>query len=181
MSTTFYIPGAPKVRQECRWCLQAQGGHQSGHVALKGEWVEWTSVSEEDKALVRCDPYCRGYDEESTLPEANFAEANAMNLLHLLGLEPDYGGTIPNADIPALMRRILVLCASPKERAHLIREESVETSRTVNLDDADLPRIGPGARIIDFGNTDEQTLGRLIRLRSVLSAAAQNGYDVCWG
>lgn len=180
MSTTFYIPSAPKVRQECEWCVKARREDWDDMVFLDGEWVEPSSLSDEEKARARCEKFCRGWTEESTAPEANFSESNAVSIIQLIGLEYDYGGAILHKDIPALMRRIMVLCATPEERAHLVREESVESSRQVLLDE-NLPRIQPGARMIDFGNTDEQTVGRLACLRDVLSAAAQNGWDVHWG
>jgi hypothetical protein len=181
MSTTFFCPEAPKTRVQCEWCEKARLGEWGENIALDGEWAELSTLTEDEKARVRCDKYCQGFDEVSEAPEANFSEGNAADILKLLGVDWDYGGVIAPPEIPSLLRKIMVLTAKPEERAHLLREGSVEGVTQVARNEEGLDCIRPGARIIDFGNTDEQTLDRLARLRSVLSAAAQANLEVHWG
>jgi hypothetical protein len=183
MSVTFWIPDAPKSLVPCEWCALARK-ERPFQVALDQKWADADALTEEEWSRVTCDPWCPGEHAESTEPEANFANVNAVALLALVGLPTEGYGKVAHADIPAVLRAIMRVANRDDAREALVREPSVEFAHepmVVDDPETGLPTITRGCRVIDCGNTDEQTMGRLLRLRAVLVAASEGGFDVHWG
>lgn len=161
MSTTFWIPAAPKDAEvvDCDFpgCVE---GNRCGY----------------------CDD---GLDviDTSEAPRVNFADANAHNLLVLLGEIPTEGiyGSWALADLPIVRRAIMVARAHSGSRTYLVREAS-ESSKTKIVNGADgVSAIERGCTVIDCGNTDDQTLRRLADLEAVVIYAQEHGWEVHWG
>ncbi len=184
MSVTFWIPEAPKHTVPCEWCALARK-ERPFQVALDKKWADADALTDEQWARVSCDPWCRGESEESTLPELNLSGSNAGQILSLLGLPAKEYGKLAHADIPSVLRSIMAVSNIDSRRAGLVREASdgraFDTAVVVEDPETGLPTITRGCRMVDFGNTDEQTMGRLLRLRTVLVAASEGGFDVHWG
>jgi hypothetical protein len=102
------------------------------------------------------------------VPEANFSNANARNLLGLLGIEtdPELCGEIPHDQIASVRREITR--ARNGDRSQALTPSSV--SREAN-----------GPLLIECGSTDEQVLYRLEKLDMVLRYAQEQGFSVHWG
>lgn len=143
-------------------------------------------------AAERCG-YCVDGVEEDFVNEAsvNFANTNAINLGRLLEIpglcesEPDFCGTIPASMVGTLRQRIMLAKNSPTNRAHLVDEPSETPGgwAGVRLEKVDnvvtIVRMGP--KIINCGNTDEQTIRRLEALDKVLAWAQINNDSIEWG
>jgi hypothetical protein len=131
--------------------------------------------------------YCDdGWMSERTTecPEVQLANPNAAALIRLLGLEDAPGGDIPLDAIPGVLRGLMVALNRESDRDHLVREPSEgrgHEPRVGTDPDSGLPCISCGPKVIDCGNTDEQTVRRLTNLRDLLVWAQERGYDVSWG
>lgn len=168
MSVTFWCPDAPREykRVPCdapSMGLTCEPGDRCGY--CDDGWME--------EKVTEC-------------PEVNFANANASRIVALLqmGDPREEYGDLKCADIPHILRRIMVVLAKDSERNHLIRdgydgrahEPRVETDPETGL-----PCISCGCRVIEGGNTDEQTVRRVTNIRNLLTWAQERGYDVSWG
>ena len=186
MSVTFWVPDAPRHDETCEWCTRART-KRDGDCALDKQWVKDPSrLSDEDWARVTCDPWCGGTHEVSAAPEVNFANANARAVLALLNLNPaDLCGSLQTDEISPVLQRLLVVMNRGQARAHLVREGSdrraFEAPRMMVDPDTGMDTISRGCRVIDGGNTDEQTMRRLGTVRDLLSHAQEHGFSVSWG
>lgn len=112
---------------------------------------------------------CYGTGTARSEPGVNLSNLNAGGLLRLLGL---YGGELYGSlkvtEIPPVLRTILVTYNTVTLRAHLVEPASVE-------------RGSQGARVIEQGNADAQTLRRLARIRELLVWAIEHDHAVSWG
>lgn len=176
MSITIYCPAAPTTAAPCPYCEEARSP-EGWRGALDGAWVNIEELSPEDRAKVNCDPWCKGEEVTSTLPEVNWSSANARGVMDLLGLDPESGDLSPE-EIPAVLRAIMGAKNRDAARAGLVVPASDERApaRVVGGD-----RIEPGCRIIGFGNTDEDTLRRLDAFQGLLIQALEGNYSVSWG
>lgn len=157
MSTTFWIPDAPKDAAviEC----------------------DFPGCVEDN----RCGYCCDGLDviDTSDAPEFNFATANAKSVLSLLGEPAEEYGSWTLDRMPMIRRAIMR--AKAGSRVHLVREVSEsQVIKVVNGPDG-VTNIERGCTVIDCGNTDEQTMRRLGDLETVVVYAQQHGWEVHWG
>jgi hypothetical protein len=173
MSVTFQILNAPRVDVPCEWCERTRkdlvNKGEAYQVALDGEWIDPAEFPMERLADARCDRWCRGVTSEThpDWPEANFANANAMGVLELLGLPRDYCGEIAHADIPSALQRIMR--ASNTDRAEQFAFDThIETGEN-------------GATLMIQGQTPERIRGRLSAIQAILVAAHNHGHSVVWG
>jgi hypothetical protein len=145
--------------------------------------ASWTEATWD---RVTCSGWCKGTEKVSTAPEANFANASARGVLTLMGQDSNdlWGGLEPE-EIPAVLQRLMVAMNRDNARSHLVREGSdgraFDQPRMVTDPDTGLSTISRGCRVIDGGNTDEQTLRRLGAIRELLSHAHEHGFTVAWG
>ena len=120
-----------------------------------------------------CD-VCDGSGEAvvSDAPEVNFSNSNARDVLGLLEMPVPLGsdiyGTVKHADIPVVLRRIMFVAGVDRIRAPLVSSGYVEKGEQ-------------GCTMIVGGSTDEDTIRRVEKLRTLFSWAATHGYDVSWG
>jgi len=194
MSVTFSCPDAPTTNHPCEWCEDTRRWHAEGGChqwpILDGEIVRdearIAAFTSAEMARLTCSPHCNGTQETSVAPEANFANASARGVLALMGQDAsDLWGGLEPAGIPAVMQRLMVAVNRDNARSHLVREGSdgraFDKARMVTDPDTGLSTISRGCRVIDGGNTDEQTLRRLGAVRELLSYAHEHGFSVCWG
>lgn len=163
MSITFVCPEAPS---------------EFKRVACDSPALGLTCTAEE-----RCG-YCDdGWMETYVCeaPEVNLANVNAAAILKILGVS---GNSVRAEDVSDLLRRILRAVNVDGVRADLVeegREYDGHAPRVVLDLETGLPTISTGCRVINGGNTDEQTLDRLGRLQTLAVYAADHGYSVAWG
>lgn len=192
MSVTFSCPDAPTTSHPCprcpdarEWAKQGQSWPHLDGTMVRDEAViaSWTEATWD---RVTCSGWCKGTEKVSTAPEANFANASARGVLTLMGQDSNdlWGGLEPE-EIPAVLQRLMVAMNRDNARSHLVREGSdgraFDQPRMVTDPDTGLSTISRGCRVIDGGNTDEQTLRRLGAIRELLSHAHEHGFTVAWG
>ena len=132
------------------------------------EWCARYAV-ESPEYLVdgKCDKYCTGMQTEYTSPLVNLSGYNAAHIQRLLGLPRDEYGSLPVSEVPDVLRRILRVLNVDQDRAGLVEDSGEE-------------RGALGARMVSFGNTDEDTTRRLTSMRTLLIYAVEHGFDVAW-
>jgi len=115
-------------------------------------------------------------------PEVNFSNDNTRAILALLQIAPEVVGSLTPSQIPAVLRRCMVVVNQVADRAHLVFDTCEEPrERRVVVNEDGMPEITTGPRIIHGGNTDEDTLRRLDNIQEILVYAAEHGYTVAWG
>jgi len=109
---------------------------------------------------------------EEDAPDINFSNTNARDILTLIG-EDVANGDIWGSWTPDRM---------PRVRRAIIRARAVESARSHLTVEPRESHVGSGGcRVIDCGNTDDQTLRRLNALEKVIIYAQRHGLDVHWG
>ncbi len=161
MSITFWIPAAPKDAEvvDCDFPGCVEGN--------------------------RCGYCVDGMDviDTSEAPEVNMSETNAAHLLALLSqtTHDDEFGSWQVGYLPMIRRAIMRIRANANSRKHLVNEVSETFNvRVVNGPDG-VSAIERGCRVINCGNTDEQTMRRLDKLEAVVIYAQVHGWEVHWG
>ena len=153
MSITFFCPDAPKTEIPCPFCeSERQYALENGTTPEK------------------CHLGCCGTYMHSEAPECNFANANATELMRLVGLVPDCSGDIAVEKMGNLRQRILVALNRSRSREPLYRE-TVEYG-------------GPGTgmcRCVEGANTDEQITRRLNSLLKLVVYAQEHNVSITWG
>ena len=163
MSITFAVPDAPTRMAPCEFCAWE-----------REHWQRWVDTyqpgvhtSPPPATPPLCQPWgCSGERPVSDAPGANFGNGNALDLLAMLGIEPDSCGTI--ADPSATLREVVRLVNVDQRRAPYVHEGADEGGVTT-------------CRIITAPNPDSSILRRLHALQAVLVYAVDHGYTVSWG
>jgi len=195
MSVTFFCPDAPKSTRACGYCEETREWHAEGLCSHQWPILDGEIIRDEariaaftpaEMARLTCSPHCNGNQETSLAPEANFANANARGVLALMGQDSnDLWGSLAPEEIPAVLQRLLVAMNRDDAREGLVVERSdrhaFAQARMITDPDTGLSTISRGCRVLDGGNTDEQTLRRLGAVRELLSYAHEHGFSVNWG
>jgi hypothetical protein len=130
---------------------------------------------------------CRVCDGEGTRnefvsvgPEFNVSNSNGYEIQRMMGLDPDYSGSLQGEEITTVLRRLIKL-KNTDSSAHTrdVSDERGE-ARAVKGDDG-VDRIQRGPRMVDFGRTQEQVNRYLDDMIELLQFAKKNGYGVTWG
>jgi hypothetical protein len=116
---------------------------------------------------LRCDPYCTGFQTEYNGPQVNLSGYNTAQVLRMLDIPAEEYGSIPAAEVPEVLRRVIRALNVTRVREHTIEEAFEE-------------RGALGCRAVGFGNTDEDTVRRLTSLQTLLVYAADHGFEVVW-
>lgn len=166
MSTTFTIPNAPRRTVPCQFCQE-----------------DWAEFPEGNGHGGKCDRFCTGTMEVSEAPEVNLSEGSAPGILALLGFGPEdrsYG----SCEVAEFRRRIML--ARNIDRSHLEVEPcdhpGGHAGVKVMTGEDGIPTIQRmGAMLVEFGNTDEQTMFRLNRLNRLAVWAQEHGHkEIIW-
>jgi len=115
----------------------------------------------------KCDRYCTGFQTEYHSPLVSLSGYNTAVILGMLGLPVEEYGSIPVAEVPEVLRRV-------------IRALNVERVRAPAIEEPFEERGALGCRAVGFGNTDEDTVRRLTSMQTLLVFAAKNGFEVVW-
>ncbi len=163
--TQVYSPhGQREVERECAIC-DGSGKHPNGDT---------------------CVP-CRGTgkfkDYECDGPEMQVSNSNGFAIQRdVLGVEdPDYVGSIPTEQLPALRRKLIKMINVDKDRESMHKrttDSQGEMRRTGTNDN--VTSIGRGARMVDIGRSDSQVLSYAKRLLDLVDYAMKNDLHVTW-
>jgi hypothetical protein len=125
-------------------------------------------------------------EERSTLPEVNLANANAREMLQLIGLDSDdLCGTLQPNEFGPVIARLQRLLNSEAARAPALKEISEPCRRlkacTGNENLGNVVHVGLGPRSIDGGRTDGYIQRRARDLLDLFVQARQANYCTSWG
>jgi len=161
VSITFSCPDAPRARQECEFCAM----ERASRYPLK-----------ENGRGGCCDDWCDGTSEKTTSPTPNFSNVNARAILALLGM--DSSDLCGSCDGATLRQRILT--ARGSDRSSALRDGRELQPGHLGAGVVDGAIVRRGCRVIEGGNTDEQTMRRLAALESLAIFAQGNGWTISW-
>lgn len=113
-------------------------------------------------------------------PELNVANPNAMEIQRMLGIDPDYSGSIVNADIPKF-RRQLIKIKNGDMSTHIQDPEKHVGKMKSYTDDTGQSRIGKGPTVYDYGRSHSQVERYIDTLLSMMDFAQKNNLDLVWG
>ena len=117
--------------------------------------------------------YCQdGVERQrvSDAPELNLGNGNAVALLGMLALPTTEWGDVEASVVPMVRKTLADALNLRRVRAPLDSEAT----------DVGGPGTGQ-CRVVSFGNTDDQTMRRLMDLDGVLAWAEENQSGVSWG
>jgi hypothetical protein len=164
MSVTFFCPEAPS-RVERVPCDSPDLG------------LECTEGA-------RCG-YCDdGWTEQhvSDSPEASFSNFNTRTVLAALQLPADVIGSLTPDQIPAVLRRCMLVLNRADNREPMVHDGYEEPRQTrVHINDDGLPEITTGPRVIHCAVSDASVICRLRGIQEILAYAAEHDYTVAWG
>ena len=149
MSITFWVPEAPTKDIPCEYCA----------------WERETCGED-----AKCSPICSGTQNVSEGPSCNFSNMNALMVLELMGIEPDYCGGLDLDALHAVQQKLLVTMNKQSARSWTVMRPTDEGGEGTGT-----------ARMIYQGNTDEQTVRRLVAVQNVITWAQKNGLGISWG
>lgn len=163
MGTTFSCPEGPKLLDFVPCTSPAMG------LACTAE-----------EPCGYCDENRMCYEPVYEQPWCDFSVGSS--LLALLGLPAASMGDVPAEQVPDVLRRILRALNVDEDRAHLVEDgyDGPAHEPRVVTDEDGLPRISTGCHVISGGNTDEQTVRRLLQLQKLFTYAADRGFSVRW-
>ena len=128
----------------------------------------------------RCHGTGKTEEEVSDAPELNVSNANGYAIQEMLGLDPDYSGTIYNKDLPQIMRRLIEL--KNKGSSEYTQEPSVSRGpMRKSKDDQGITKISPGATSHDFGRSQGQVDRYIDELIKMVQFAQKNNAHISWG
>ena len=109
--------------------------------------------------------FCDGNGEysEMDMPELNLANTNAIAMMGLIGIVPDYCGEVEVSLIPEIRRNILVQLNVKSLRAVAIRESVKECN------------------VYSTGIDDEYIIDRLKAMDEILVYCQKHNDNFCWG
>ena len=128
--------------------------------------------------------YCHGkktYTKHgSTAPELNVSNVNGWEIQKMLGLDPDYAGTIYNKDLPNVMRKLIRLKNQGVEQH--TQAPSVEQGKATHWkDDRGISHIIAGPKMHDAGRSNEQVMRYVDKLIELVQFAQKNNAHISWG
>jgi hypothetical protein len=148
MSVTFTVPDPHYTTVPCTFCaeIKERGGEPP------------------------CIQSCDGTMQEQAEPSVNLANANARDVLDMIGegCDSDIYGSWPLDKLPVIRRKLIRAINVPSDRTPYLRDPCVETGAR-------------GARSVDAGNSDESILRRLRDLLSLVEWAQDRGFDINYG
>jgi hypothetical protein len=128
--------------------------------------------------------YCHGkktYTKHgSTAPELDVSNSNGMEIQRMLGVDPDYSGTIYHKDLPKVMRKLIMLKNQGIEQH--IQAPSVEQGKPTHWkDEHGISHIIAGPKMHDAGRTSEQVMRYVDKLIELVQFAQKNNAHISWG
>lgn len=130
--------------------------------------------------------YCHGTGKEtetvSDAPELDVSNANGRAIQEMLGLDPDYSGVIEHRDLPAVMRKLILL--KNKSSSQFTQDPSVETGSMgqTTSQDTNITHIGrQGPTMLNMGRSQSQVDGYIDELIKIVKFAQENNASLGWG
>lgn len=113
-------------------------------------------------------------------PEMNVSNSNGFEIQRMMGIEPDYGGSVSLEDLPDLMRRLIRL-KNGDTSAHTREPTTSKGTMKKTGSDGNVTSIGRGATMIDLGRSQEQIDRYVNSLIPLVKWCIDNKYDLSWG
>jgi|TARA_R110001632_G_scaffold51559_1_gene128470 hypothetical protein len=114
-------------------------------------------------------------------PELSISNPNGYLIMDMLGIESKSSGTIKNANLPALMRKLIQLKNSDRSQYAEPGSQSGGKIGTYK-DQAGMDTIGrKGPMMYNMGTTDDQVTAYVDQLIKIIKFAQDNDADFGWG
>lgn len=136
-------------------------------------------------------PVCSGTGvlsrREDVWPELNLANANAFAIMRMVGVAPDYCGTLAHEALTSVVRGALRALNSEVTRApHLLESvvEPAQASHSAVVNDggqARIVQVGGRCEARWGGRDDDYLVDRARRLLDLLRFAQEQGEGITWG
>ena len=132
----------------------------------------------------KCD-HCEGRGQRlkfvSDAPEMNVSNSNGFKIIDMLGLEQDHSGHIDNKDLPAIMKRLIMLKNSDRTRYSEPGSVSGGKITTYKNDDGTDAIGRKGPMMYNMGTTNDQITTYVDQLIKIVKFAQDNNADFGWG
>jgi hypothetical protein len=130
--------------------------------------------------------YCLGVGKSkewvSNSPTLQVSNANAGAIASMLGLDnSDYSGIIPNEQLPAIMKKLIML--KNQDTKHHTQDPTVNRGNMRQTTDTEtgLTSIGRGPTIHDMGRSQGQVDRYVDTLMDMVKFAQQHDAGISWG
>ena len=161
-----------------------------GEKAWSNEWGEYkmepcwvcdgTGLEQGKYTCGMCNGQKTNKEWVSHAPELNVSNANARAVTDMLGVNFDYGGVIEHKDLPAVMRKLLLLKNKGADQFTEPGTKSGGQMKKYTNDDGQ-SAIGRGPTMYDMGRTSDQVNRYVDSLIAMVKFAQENGGGICWG
>ena len=114
-------------------------------------------------------------------PELSISNPNGYLIMDMLGIESKSSGTIKNANLPAIMRRLIELKNSNTSQ---YTQPGSQTGGKIGRykDEEGMDRIGQkGIAMYNFGTSQSQVTEYIKSLEEIVKFAQNNDADLGWG
>jgi len=128
--------------------------------------------------------YCHGkktYTKHgSTAPELNVSNVNGWEIQKMLGLDPDYAGTIYHKDLPNIMRKLIQL-KNQNTSQHTQEPSTDKGSMRKSVDDRGITSISRGPTMHDMGRSQSQVDRYIDTMIEIVRFAQKHNAHISWG
>jgi len=153
----FSDPTARQEEQDC-WVCDGEGDEQCRACKGTGKKMEWVSDS----------------------PEMQVSNSNGYAIQRdILGVEPDYAGSIMNDQLPAIRKKLLRMVNQESQRSSMHKDPS-KSQKQWTSQEGNVTTIQRGATMHDMGRSDEQVLTYAQRLLKIVEYAMKNDCHLTW-
>lgn len=111
--------------------------------------------------------------------ELNVSNANAFEILNMLGVDEEYAGAIEKKDLAGIRRRLIMLKNKGVD-AHTSDAEDTQGKARVSKNNDGVSAIKRGPRMIDAGRSSEQVNRYVDKLLTIIDFAQKNDAVVVW-
>ena len=160
----FSDPTARQEEQDCPFCeggketVQYYPDSKCGYCKGTGKVKEWVSDS----------------------PEMQVSNSNGYAIQRdILGVEPDYGGSVMNDKLPALRKKLLRMVNQESRRSSMHKAPSQSRKQWTSRE-GNVTSIHRGAQMHDLGRSDEQVQSYAQRLLKIVDYAMKNDCHLTW-
>lgn len=159
----FSDPTSRQEEQDCPFCDDGTDKYHSEYKCSyckgTGKVMEWVSDS----------------------PEMQVSNSNGYAIQRdILDVEPDYGGSVMNDQLPALRKKLLRMVNQESRRQSMHKAPSQSQKQWTSQED-NVTTIHRGAQMHDMGRSDEQVLTYAQQLLDIVDYAMKNDCHLTWG
>ncbi len=116
----------------------------------------------------------------SSAPELEVSNSNGYAIQEMLGLQPDYSGTIYHKDLPMIMRK-LILLKNKGSKDHIVAPSTSKGPMRTGTSQQGITQISPGPTMHDLGRSQSQVDRYIEKMIELVQFAQKNNAHISWG